>query len=152
MFCCCLKEHLNLAEGRHLLKMRTRSDKGTDRIHEGDQWWGRLCHDPALTPMGERRCGFQFISRRDHPLGNSSFLSQMMELPERQWVSRSLSIPKSGSVSWEQTEQFCLQGVGSADLGTSPRADQVKGRGLVDLLRGLQQGVSKRHTDKRWRQ
>ena len=48
----------------------------------------------------------------------------MMELPERQWVSRSLSIPKSGSVSWEQTEQFCLQGVGSADLGTSPRADQ----------------------------
>ena len=102
--------------------------------------------------MGERRCGFQFISRRDHPLGNSSFLSQMMELPERQWVSRSLSIPKSGSVSWEQTEQFCLQGVGSADLGTSPRADQGKGRGLVDLLRGLQQGVSKRHTDKRWRQ
>ena len=32
MFCCCLKEHLNLVEGRHLLKMRTRPDKGTESM------------------------------------------------------------------------------------------------------------------------
>lgn len=30
MFFPCLKEHLNLAEGRHLLKIRTLSDKGTE--------------------------------------------------------------------------------------------------------------------------